>query len=306
MFKKLILSTVVLSTSLLAFNYELKPNKITDNVWCFLGDLNAPTVKNGGFMSNSCYIKTKNSYVLVDSGSNYLFAEQAYAIMSKIEKLPVSHVLVTHVHDDHWLGNSFYKKKFNSKILGPSIINKEHKVGQKTRMMNILPKDIMINTKVTKVDDEIVETRTLIVNDTKIEILPVGFKAHTSDDLLIFLPKEKVMFTGDVVMNGRVTSNRDGSLLGQIKALDKIDSMNWEHLIAGHGYDTSKNATKEIRKYFTLLKQRILQAVEDEVEVSNITKVVTLSEFKDVAMYDIFNSRNVFDAFGELEFYEEE
>lgn len=306
MLKKLILSTMILSTSLLAFNYDLKPKKITDNVWCFLGDLNSPSVKNGGFMSNSCYIKTKNSYVLVDTGSSYLFAQQAYAIMNKIEKLPVSHVLVTHVHDDHWLGNSFYKQKFNSKILGPSNINKEHKVGQKTRMMNILPKDIMLNTKVTKVDEEITETRTLTVNDTKIEILPVGFKAHSSDDLLIYLPEEKVMFTGDVVMNGRVTSNRDGSLLGQIKALDKIDSMKWDHLVAGHGYDTSKDATKQIREYFTILKQRVLEAIENEVEAANITKVVTLSEFKDVPMYDIFNTRNIFDAFGELEFYEEE
>lgn len=306
MFKKLVLSMMILSTSLMAFNYDLKPKKITENVWCFLGDLNAPTVKNGGFMSNSCYIKTKESYVLVDSGSNYLFAQQAYEIMSKIEKLPVSHVLVTHVHDDHWLGNSFYKQKFNSKIIGPSIINREHKIGQKTRMMNILPEDIMVNTKVTKVDEEITETTTLSINDLKIEILPVGFKAHTSDDLLVYLPEEKVMFTGDVVMNGRVTSNRDGSLLGQIKALDKIDSMKWDHLVAGHGYDTSKDATKQIREYFTILKQRVLEAIENEVEAANITKVVTLSEFKDVPMYDIFNSRNIYDAFGELEFYEEE
>ena len=306
MFRKLILLLGILSTSLLAFNYDLKPKKITEDVWCFIGDLNAPTVKNGGFMSNSCYIKTKNSYVLVDSGSNYLFAQQAYKVMSKILKLPVSHVIVTHVHDDHWLGNSFYKEKFNSKIIGPSIINKEHNIGEKTRMMNILPADIMIKTKVIKVDEEIVEAKTIIINEKKIEILPLGFKAHTSDDLLVYLPKEKVMFTGDVVMNGRVTSNRDGSLLGQIKALDKIDSMKWNHLIAGHGYDTSKEATKEIRKYFTLLKQRVLEAIEDEVEAVNITKVVTLGEFKNVPMYDIFNSRNIFDAFGELEFYEEE
>jgi len=306
MFKKLILSLVIVSTSLLAFNYDLKPKKITDDVWCFLGDLNAPNEKNGGFMSNSCYIKTKNSYVLVDSGSNYLFAEQAYKIMSKIEKLPVSHIIVTHVHDDHWLGNSFYKEKFNSKILGPSLINKEHSVGEKTRMMNILPKNIMLKTKVTKIDDEIVDLRTLIIGEKKIEIIPVGFKAHTSDDLLVFLPKEKVMFTGDVVMNGRVTSNRDGSIVGQIKALDKIDSMKWNHLVAGHGYDTSLNATKEIRKYFTLLKVRILSAIEDEVDAENISKIVTINEFKNLPMFNIFNSRNVFDAFEELEFYEEE
>ena len=225
MLKKLILPIILFTTSVFGFNYDLKPKKISESVWCFLGDLSAPTKENGGFMSNSCYIKTSDSYVLVDSGSNYLFAEQAYKEMSKIWNLPVSHIIITHDHDDHWLGNSFYKEKFNSKIIGPSLINKEYSPGQKTRMMNILPEDIMIKTEVVKVDEEILELTTLKVNNKTIEIIPVGFKAHTSDDLLVYLVDEKVMFAGDVVMNGRVTSNRDGSLIGQLKVLDKIDSM---------------------------------------------------------------------------------
>lgn len=306
MLRKLFLISMLSSVSLFGFIYDLKPKKITENVWCFLGDLSAPTKHNGGFMSNSCYIKSDSSYILVDSGSSYLFAKQAYKAMSKIEKLPVSHILVTHEHDDHWLGNNFYKEKFNSKILGPSIINKDYEPSSKTRMMNILPKEIMANTSVVKIDKEIIEPLTLEINNKTIEIIPLGYKAHSSDDLLVFLPQEKVMFTGDVVMNGRVTSNRDGSLIGQLKALDQIDAMNWDYLVAGHGYDTSKNATKDIRKYFTLLKQRVLEAIENEVEASTITKFVKLEEFKDFAMYDIFNKRNIFDAFSELEFYEEE
>ena len=85
MLKKLILPIILFTTSVFGFNYDLKPKKISESVWCFLGDLSAPTKENGGFMSNSCYIKTSDSYVLVDSGSNYLFAEQAYKEMSKIQ-----------------------------------------------------------------------------------------------------------------------------------------------------------------------------------------------------------------------------
>jgi len=105
-------------------------------------------------------------------------------------------------------------------------------------------------------------------------------------------------------MNGRVTSNRDGSIIGALKAIEMINSKKWDILIPGHGIDTSKTATDEIVKYFTLLKQRVMQAIENEITGNEITKVVTMEEFKNKALYDELNSRNVYDAYRELEFYE--
>ena len=64
-------------------------------------------------MSNSCYVKTKDSYVVIDSGVGYDFAEQSYKAMQKIANLPVKNIIITHSHDDHWLGNNFYKEKFS-------------------------------------------------------------------------------------------------------------------------------------------------------------------------------------------------
>lgn len=306
MLKKLLILLGIITSSLFAFDFDSKPKKVTDDTWCFLGEITAPTKENGGFMSNNCYIKTKDSYILVDTGSSHDFAKHTYAEMSKIEKLPVSHIIITHVHDDHWLGNSYFKEKFNSKIIGPSLINSQHHVGEKTRMMNILPEDVMKNTKVVKVDETVKENTTIKISGKEIEIIPVGFKAHTAEDLMVYLPKEKVLFAGDIVMNGRITSNRDGSLIGLVKILNKIDSIEWNYLVAGHGHDTSKTSANEIKEYTSLLKQRVLKAIEDEVDADNITKIVTLDEFKNHSMYDLFNKRNVFDAYSELEFYEEE
>lgn len=141
-------------------------------------------------MSNNCYIKTKDSYVLIDTGSSHDFAKHTYEEMSTIAKLPVSHIIITHVHNDHWLGNSYFKEKFNSKIIGPSLINSQHHEGEKTRMMNILPEDVMKNTKVVKVDEIVKEITTLTISGKDIEIIPVGFKVHTAEDLMVFLPKE--------------------------------------------------------------------------------------------------------------------
>lgn len=307
MIKKILVLILLTSTlSLLAFEYNLKPTKVNANTWCFLGAVAVPSEKNGGFMSNSCFIKTKSSYVVVDSGGTYEFAKQSYAAMSKIEKLPVNIVIATHEHDDHWLGNSYYKEKFKAKLLGPSSINANYHKGDKTRLMRMLPSFITKGTKIIPIDEEIEEETTLIEGGVKIMIIPFGFKAHSSKDIFVFLPKSKIIFSGDTVMNQRITSNRDGSLIGQIKAHEKMDSKDWINLVPGHGHDTSKTAMDESRLYFKLLKERVMKAVEDDIGADTVSSVVTLSEFEDKVMYGVWNKRNVFEAYNELEFYEDE
>jgi hypothetical protein len=85
-----------------------------------------------------------------------------------------------------------------------------------------------------------------------------------------------------------------------------IKEKDWNYLVAGHGLDTSKTAINDTVEYFSLLKQRVLEAIENDTSGTEITKVVTMDEFKDKPLYGELNSKNVYDAFRELEFYEED
>ncbi len=307
MFKKIVFFTLFCTFGFASnFDYKLKPQKVSENIWCFFGKTEVPSKENGGFMANSCYIKAKDSYILIDTGANYNFAKQAYEAMQKIEDLKVSTIIITHEHDDHWMGNSFYKDRFNSTIYAPKSINENYNENSKPRIFEILDKNEMENTKVIKADFVVSDEKVINISDKTIKIIPTKLTAHTKDDLIVYLPDEKVIFTGDIIMNQRVTSNRDGSVIGTLKAIDLINSYDWNTLIAGHGTITDKKATDFTTKYFTLLKTRVLEAIEAGITADGISKVVTMDDFKDVAMFDELNSRNVFDAFRELEFYDEE
>ena len=307
MFKKIVFFTLFCTFGFASnFDYKLKPQKVSENIWCFFGKTEVPSKENGGFMANSCYIKAKDSYILIDTGANYNFAKQAYEAMQKIEDLKVSTIIITHEHDDHWMGNSFYKDRFNSTIYAPKSINENYNENSKPRIFEILDKSEMENTKVIKADVVVSDEKVINISDKTIKIIPTKLTAHTKDDLIVYLPDEKVIFTGDIIMNQRVTSNRDGSVIGTLKAIDLINSYDWNTLIAGHGTITDKKATDFTTKYFTLLKTRVLEAIEAGITADEISKVVTMDDFKDIAMFDELNSRNVFDAFRELEFYDEE
>ena len=307
MFKKIVFFALFCTFGFASnFDYKLKPQKVSENIWCFFGKTEVPSKENGGFMANSCYIKAKDSYILIDTGANYNFAKQAYEAMQKIEDLKVSTIIITHEHDDHWMGNSFYKDRFNSIIYAPKSINENYNENSKPRIFEILDKNEMENTKVIKADVVVSDEKVINISDKTIKIIPTKLTAHTKDDLIVYLLDEKVIFTGDIIMNQRVTSNRDGSVIGTLKAIDLINSYDWNTLIAGHGTITDKKATDFTTKYFTLLKTRVLEAIEAGITADEISKVVTMDDFKDIAMFDELNSRNVFDAFRELEFYDEE
>ena len=295
----------IFSSTLFGFDYNLKPKKVSENVWCFFGKLEMPTKQNGGNMSNSCYIKGKSSYILLDSGPTYKYAQQAYEAMSVIEKLPVSVVLNTHEHDDHWMGNSFYKEKFNAKLIGVEVQDLDFKDGDDTRMHRLLTHDAIEGTKIVKLDQYIKDEETVTFDGEEFKFVPVG-QGHSKFDVFMYMPKRKILFAGDLVMNGRITSNRDGLVLGQLKALKLLTQYDFDVLVPGHGFDTTKNAMQESIKYFGLLKERILSAVEEDVGLDGVTKFVKMVEFKDKAMFDILNSGNVLNAYSELEFYEEE
>ncbi len=292
------------STQDKAFDYKLKPKKVAENVWCFFGALEKPTKENAGNMANNCYIKTNDGYLVMDTGPSYQFAKQAYKAMQKIADLPVKYVVNSHEHDDHWLGNDFYKKKFGTTLMGPNSINTNYKDGDKTRMYNILPKNAIEGTHIIDLDKVVKEKETIVLGGEKFDIIPMDVKAHTGDDVFIYMPERKVLFAGDLVMNGRVTSGRHGSVMGQLKALAMMQKLDWKILVPGHGVITDATAMDEANLYFKLTKERVLKAIDEGVDATEINEVVKLIEFKDKAMYDILNAQNIGFAFDELEMLE--
>ena len=285
------------------WDYNLKPVKVSDRVWCFFGAMEMPTKENAGDMSNSCYIKGKDSWITWDSGPSYVFAQQAYEAMSKIAKLPVKYSIVSHEHDDHWLGNNYYKEVHGSTIYGPESINVNYHKGDQTRMIKALYQNAIRKTELVPVDKSFDETTKFSLSGVNFEYVKVGY-AHSEEDWFLYLPDDKVVLVGDVVMNGRVTSNRDGIIIGQLNALKAIKARKWNHLVPGHGFITDKTAADESVRYFTLIKDEVLEAIENEVIPDDITKIVTLEEFRDKDLYYTLSSGNVYRAYEELEMYE--
>ena len=302
------------------WDYHLKPVQVSKRVWCFFGAMEMPTKDNAGDMSNSCYIQGDDSWIAWDSGPSYIFAKQAHAAMKKIKDMPVKAVIVSHEHDDHWLGNNYYKETQGAVVYGPRSINVNYlgydektqkkkadtrTIPPQTRMIRALYQNAIRQTKLVPVDKSFHETTKFKLHGVNLEYVKVGY-AHSEEDWFLYLPDDKVVLVADVVMNGRVTSNRDGIVIGQINAINAIKSRDWDHLVPGHGFITDKTAADEAVRYFSLLKDRVLEEMDNEVIADDITRYVTLDEFRDKDLYYVLSSGNVFRSYEELEMFDED
>ena len=300
--KSLLIFTVFFH-SLLAFDYALEPTKVSETTYCFFGLSEVMDERNNGNMSNSCFVNMGSSYLVIDSGPTYQYASQAYKKMKDIKNLPISYVVNTHVHDDHWLGNSYYKE-LGVQIIGSRAFEDEPKV-EITRMQKRISPDAYAKTTQVFPTILVKDNKTLNFDSKKIHIISVNKKAHTDSDLLVYIPSEKMVFVGDLVFNDRLPSIRDGSLTGWLAALDEVRLMDVEYIIGGHGKVVDRSSIDMTYNYIKTLRERVASLIEDGEEIGDVVNMVTMDEYKNVNFYDSMHRQNVEIAYRMLEWESE-
>ncbi len=300
---KLLFLILVYIQILPAFDYALEPKKINATTHCFFGLSEVMDEHNNGNMSNSCFVNMGTNYIVIDSGPTYSYALQAYEKIKKIKNLPISYVINTHVHDDHWLGNSYYAQ-LGVKIVGSSGFSSETRVETTRMQQRISPEAFLKTTQIIPLI--LVEDKKLLdFNGTKVHLINVNKKAHTSDDLLVYIPQRKTIFVGDLVFNDRLPSIRDGDLKGWIEILQTIKDMDLDFIVGGHGTIVDTTSVDMTYNYIKTLKEEVSTLLEEGEDISDVVNTVTMQEYKDVKFYDSMHRQNVEIAYRMLEWANE-
>lgn len=290
---KTLLGTLLLAvTSLSAFDYALKPVRVTSDVHCFFGKPEIMDKTNNGNIVNSCYIDAGEGYVVVDTGPSYAYAESAYKAMKKIKSLPVKLVINTHIHDDHWLGNNYFTEQ-GIRVLGTDDFKVNADMSEPTRMQTYISTEAYAKTKPTLPSEMISSDTTLNIGTQTLELKIAKHKAHTAKDMVVFLPKSKVLIAADLVFNDRLPSVRGGDINGWLTALDDLDTLGALHVVGGHGNRTDKDAARMTREYFTQMRNEIRSAIAEGLGIDDTIKKVTMESYQQYKLYEGTHRHNV-------------
>jgi glyoxylase-like metal-dependent hydrolase (beta-lactamase superfamily II) len=96
----------------------------------------------------------------------------------------------------------------------------------------------------------------LTVGSKEVRLIQVG-PAHTRGDTIVYVPEDRVVFTGDILFMGSHPIMWEGPVENWIRACDVLLDLEVDTVVPGHGPLTSKSGVSETRDYWVRLDQAV-------------------------------------------------
>ncbi len=202
---------------------------IAPGVWFLTGD------RNG--YSNTVIIELRDALFVVDA--NYPGrAHELLAITKQLSPKPVRWVFDTHHHGDHAYGNSVWTAAGATTIAFAGVTDQMNR-WEPARWQAALPRrpDLQATGEADVQRPQIsISGDKLVLNDgfREVDLLFFGW-GHTPGDGYVWLPKERILATGDAAVNGPRNKLLDADLANWPRALDRAIALNPQHVLPGHG-----------------------------------------------------------------------
>lgn len=116
------------------------------------------------------------------------------------------------------------------------------------------------------------------VGDKIVELIEVG-PAHTNGDILVHVPSDKVVFTGDILFIEGHPILWAGPVKNWINACDRIISMEVDFVVPGHGPVTDNRGVKAVRDYLAYIDTESRERFESGMSALEAAKEIDLDLF---------------------------
>ena len=186
---------------------------------------------------NSGVIVGDNSVVVVDAQATPLMAADVIARIRTVTDLPIRHVVLTHYHAVRVLGASGYHgaQVIASDACRAMTVERgqqdtDSEIGRFPRLFR--GKDTIPG--LTWPDLTFHHRMTLHLGSREVQIIHIG-RSHTAGDTVVWLPKERVLFSGDVVEFGATPYCGDAHFADWPATLAAVQALGAEALVPGRG-----------------------------------------------------------------------
>lgn len=228
----------------------------------------------GGWCVNNAALVTGGPPLLVDTAATQARAERLRAAVLATAGRAPRVVVNTHAHGDHTFGNARFA---GATVVGHHAMRAEQlAVGHGLRQL--WPDVEWGDTTLVPPDLTVGDGAVLHVGDTVVELLHPG-PAHTTGDLVGWLPRQRVVLAGDVVMSGVTPFALMGSITGTLAALDRIAALDPAVIVPGHGPVGGPELLAQNRRYLRWVQEIAAAGRAAGAAVLEVAGSVDLGEF---------------------------
>ena len=233
------------------------PRLIAPGAWFLLGDASK------GY-SNTAVIEMQDYLIVVDA--NYpARARELIVEVKQLSPKPVRYVFDTHAHGDHSYGNSVWTAAGATTLAYYRIVDEMDRYeptrwqaaeAKRADVRELHQENVQRPLKTFHKSPFVLKDRT-----REVEFLFLGW-GHTPADGYVWLPKERVLCTGDAAVNGPRNKLWDANLANWPQALEKAMELQPQSVLPGHG-DAGGIEILEGQRQFLLDLYRAVKAQVD-------------------------------------------
>jgi cyclase len=244
--------------------------EVADGVFAYI-QAGGPGIPNLN-ISNAGLVSGPEANIVVDALWAPSMTRDFQAQVKKASPNRLSHLVLTHHHGDHVTGASLFEP---IEIVAHSrcrevIATMPLPDVERLRQMGSPHAAEFEGVKYALPRTTYESEMTLYCGDREVKLLYTG-PAHTVDDTLVYLPREKVLFAGDIAFYYVTPLAFQGHISGWIRAIDRVKDLDVEVIVPGHGPVGGKSELAELRDYLALVRReakRCFDAGLDEVEAA--------------------------------------
>ena len=255
-----ILIAICLAPPAVAQDSEREITRVTYDVYRFRNQFHV-----------NMFVITEASVVVTDPIDEQAAAWLAEEI-AKITDKPITHLIYSHSHFDHAAGGTGYGEV-------PNVVAHRN-----------APEDIDLVEPTVRFD----ETLSFDVDDKTFELTYLG-PGHGSDLIAVVVRPDDVAFVVDAVSSKRLFY-RDfpgANVDDWIAQVEKVDSLDFDILIGGHGPVGVKRDVRLGLQYLRELRAQVLQGLQSGLSVDEVKQTVTMDDYRDWQNYAQWRALNV-------------
>jgi len=280
----------------------LQATEVADGVWFAQGAAALGSSANRNFISNAGFVVTDEGVVVVDALGSPPLAEELLAQIRRVTAQPVRYVIVTHYHADHIYGLQAFKAA-GATILaygsGREYLNSETARQRLVASREDLAPWVDDKTYLVGADRWLDEEETrLRVGSFDFIIRHVG-PAHTPEDVVVYVPKRGVLFSGDLVFRGRIPFVGQADSRLWIASLGRLIDYHPRLVLPGHGPPSTDPMADLVmtRDYLLYLRKTMGEAASNLEPFEEAYARADWSRYEHMPLFRAANRMNAYNTY---------
>ena len=235
-----------------SWNTELR--QLAPNVYAYT-QASGPGVNNAS-LSNAGLIVGPDHLLAIDALGPPIHTRAFRAAAMKATGRSFGRVLNTHHHRDHTNGNCFFAP---AEIVAHEFCRQATiEQGLPARPYEERPEwqDGMSELKLAPATSTFTGNLTWRYGDLEVQVIS-NAPAHTFGDVMVYLPQHRILFAADIAFYYVTPAGQSGHITKWIEAIDRINKMDVDVIVPGHGPVGTKKELAETRAYLELMATEV-------------------------------------------------